>query len=791
MLSGEFIIRAKNGIRNYETARMIKRNSDGMFVYCVEPFQKLINNWNQEGMLDNPEAILNISKQTWRRVGLLAYYGYQYQDHSDLKWYIVTQILIWRTVDPNADFYFTHGLDGARWDDKYSAEINELERLVSEHFLLPNFNVSGQLQGIIGQPLNLYDSNNVISKYDITSDSNVTISKNGNQLTIIPNSVGKIKLNLENSDKLLSTPPILYASPDSQDVLVKGKYDPISYYIDLNVIGGAVTIHKQDKDTLKFEPQGNAFLSGALYGVYKEDGTKVTEIITNELGEATSSPLPFLGRGYVQEIEASEGYRLDNTKYYFEITEENMYPSLNVQEDVIDRKINIFKVFASDQTGFLTGESNVQFDIYLKSTNKFITSIITDEKGKASTVLAFGTYIVKQVTATQDHHKVDDFEITITEDKKEDMDILLSNSEIQAKLKVVKIDSETKKAIPRKGIKFKIFNVEKNEYVCQSITYPTVQNVCVFETDENGEFITPYNLKSGRYRLEEIEQKLDGYLWNPFSHEFIIGEDTEIITDSQYGIIFETRFENQPVKGKVTIEKKGEKLVFNNNSFFYQEILLDGVVYSLYAEQDIISGDGTIIYKKNELIGEYETKNGYILLDNLYLGDYCLIEQATVNGHILDKNKHCFSLKYKDQYTPIVSLDFTFKNYLEKGKLEFTKTDFVTSEALPNTKIQIYDADKNELIFEGVTDVNGKIIIDNLYVGSFYLIELEAPENYLLSTEKKYFQIKENNEIVKANMTNIKVPDTKLNDNSFFKFVICSLLLAGMGTFIYVIRNKK
>ena len=58
--------------------------------------------------------------------------------------------------------------------------------------------------------------------------------------------------------------------------------------------------------------------------------------------------------------------------------------------------------------------------------------------------------------------------------------------------------------------------------------------------------------------FEEIDQKIDGYLWNKESHEFTIDENSELRTDSEYGIIFDTEFSNMPVKGKVVINKVGE-----------------------------------------------------------------------------------------------------------------------------------------------------------------------------------------------------------------------------------------
>ena len=44
------------------------------------------------------------------RISLLAYYGYGYEGHSDQKWYAITQVMIWRTTNPESDIYFTDTL---------------------------------------------------------------------------------------------------------------------------------------------------------------------------------------------------------------------------------------------------------------------------------------------------------------------------------------------------------------------------------------------------------------------------------------------------------------------------------------------------------------------------------------------------------------------------------------------------------------------------------------------------------------------------------------------------------
>ena len=128
------------------------------------------------------------------------------------------------------------------------------------------------------------------------------------------------------------------------------------------------------------------------------------------------------------------------------------------------------------------------------------------------------------------------------------------------------------------------------------------------------------------------------------------------------------------------------------------------------------------------------------------------------------------------------------------GTLEFTKTDISTSEPLPNTKIEIY-TEKDELIFEGITDEEGKIIIEELRYGRYYILEKEAPEGYILNTEKMYFEILEDGEIVKCTMTNeqviIEVPNTLLDDNHLVEILGTLLIIFGIGVLISENKRKK
>lgn len=786
-IEGDYVVKEKGSTRKYQRMTYMIRNSDGQFVYCIEPGTPVSEGAVYPGQDYDQSYVANMTIEQWRRIELLAYYGYGYGNHTDIHWYTVTQFLIWQTVPHGYDIFFTDKLNGNRIT-KYTNEINELNRLVNEHYKIPSFSNTTQEMNI-GDTATFNDENGVLSQFEVSSSSKVNANISENSLNVTANEVGDASITLTKKDKNYSHPAIVYVHPTSQDIMMRGAYEPLNVKLNLHITGGKVSLKKVDMDTGLGIGQGDATLDGAVYGIYKEDGTRVGEL--NSVGGeyVTSDYLPSLGTFYLQEEKPSLGYELNETKYYFEITKDDLYPEVDVTEKVIERDLKIFKVFASDETGFLTGEPNVTFDIYLKSSGEKVTSITTDEKGYATATLPYGTYIVKQVTTTDDHEFAKDFEITVNENADDPIYKLIANAEITAKLKVVKVDAETGNTIPVSGIKFKIFDVDKNEYVCQV----TDKKQCEFETNKDGILMTPLPLESGTYRLEEVDQKLDGYLWNSEALEFTIGDESELINDETFGAVLEVKFENSQVKGQVEINKTGEKLVIENNSYHYDKIKLEGAEFELRANEDIIVG-GKTYYKKGDLVTTLVTdENGYATIGDLPLGKYILKEVKSSSGNVIDPTTYEFELSYKDQYTEVVYKKFDLHNEYPKGKLEFTKTDLSTGEPLPNTTIEIYTEDNNK-IFEGVTDENGKIIIKNLPVGKFYILEKNAPEGYILNPEKMWFEITENGEVIKSNMVNekiVEVPNTLQEKDILVEIISATLILAGIGIIVYAKKKNK
>jgi len=227
-----------NGYAKYQQMQFIRRSEDNKFVYCVQPYTDIDNNLPYyEVARDDYATVLNFTEEQWDRISLLAYYGYQYNengyDHTAKKWYAITQVMIWRTSNPESDIYFTDTLNGNRISS-YDDEIAEMEQLLASHYTIPKFESNLSLP--LGSSTTLTDTNNVLNNYKISSSENVTATINGNTITITATGIGDAKINLTKKTTKYETNPIVYFSNHSQNVFRVGNYDPVNTNIKLEVL---------------------------------------------------------------------------------------------------------------------------------------------------------------------------------------------------------------------------------------------------------------------------------------------------------------------------------------------------------------------------------------------------------------------------------------------------------------------------------------------------------------------------------------------------------------------------
>ena len=706
---------------------------NGVTAYCIEPGVDI----NTEIYSSTTDfGITNLSNDVIEYIRLVAYYGYDYEGHNSMNYYLAAQELMWDKIT-NRETYWVSTLDqnGPRID--ISREKEEIENLITNHNKKPSI-ANKSYNRTVGYSNTLQDYNNILSNYEITSINvdNFNPRINNNELYLPSYSKsGTIEITLTRKN-YQNKANFIYYQGSNQKLISAGTLDPINFKVYINNTGGSLTINKLDKDTGNNIPQGISSLENAKYGIYDSNNNLINTIITNKEGKASTNNNLSLGKYYVKEIEPSIGYELDETKYPFEIKSSNPNVTLNVYEQVIRRDIQIYKYLKEDNDETLIPDTDIEFSIY-DINNKLIETITTNKEGLAKTNLIYGNYIVKQNNNKEGTSKVNDFEIIVNGNSPNIIRFVFSSKLLTAKLKIDNIDSDSLLNINSEST-FKIRNIELDEYICQNITYPNVESVCEYKTS-NGMFITPNNLKVGNYEIIQTSTP-EGYKNNKESLVIRLDLNSKIIQDNEYGNYIEYDFLNDKIKSNISINVKGEEAFMSDNKITYKKKDLPNVEISLYADEDIITKDNVVHYKKGDLIDtKISNEDGQVSFNDLYLGNYKIVQTSIDNSYIENNEEYLVVLEKNKK--------FTIYNLLKKGDLKITKSDSFSKDKLANIRLNIYDSN-DELICDNITNKSGIMKLNNLPIGKYYVREVETINGYLLNEEIVNFEVIENDELI-------------------------------------------
>ena len=558
------------------------------------------------------------------------------------------------------------------------------------------------------------------------------------------------------------------------------------------------TIHlvKKDKETGR-NTQGDAAFEGAVYGVYAREniihpdgrtgilykaGSQVATMTVDKKGDASVEDL-YLGKYYVKEITPPIGYLIDEGEYDLECSYEGdlvktVERSTESSEQVMKQPFQVIKAANNGKTDadLLKGAG---FTAYLKSSLKTNpdgsydfasakpvvlttdgkTEMFTDAKGYACSIpLPYGTYLVKETTTPHNYKPVDDFLVTISENHPDEPQIwrILLDDEFKAKLKIVKKDDETKRPVLVAGTEFKIYDLNHKKYVEQVTTYPTTVTHKSYFTDSQGYLILPNNLSIGHYRIEEVTAP-DGYTLNQNYVEIEVDSNTAYQMDSVSGdVVIEVDYENHPVKGKLTVYKKGEMLAGFNKDFIYEEQFLKDAVFEVYAAEDIYSpdyqkdaeGNRIVVYAKDTLVTTITTgEDGMAVAENLPLGAYRVVEKTAPEGFVLNPEAEDVVFVYEGQDTPVVEQEVTIGDERQRVAITVEKQDAENGAVVAGAVFGIYNKEDitadgkvivaaDTLLQEMTSDEKGQAGCTlDLPLGSYYVKELKAPAGYVSSNE--------------------------------------------------------
>ena len=253
-------------------------------------------------------------------------------------------------------------------------------------------------------------------------------------------------------------------------------------------------------------------------------------------------------------------------------------------------------------------------------------------------------------------------------------------------------------------------------------------------TPNNKGDIDVTGLPEGDYEWREISTA-DGYMISSKKAITVTADKTA-----------KTEFINKasaPDKGKITIHKRDAETRAD----------LAGAKFEVAAAEDIYVGNGYCIYPKGTVIDTITTGADGIAETTkaIYKGySYTVTEIEAPKGYSIS-DEPTQTIKLVEQQAEFV---VDFDNEQNTIPFEITKTDISTGELIPDCSFEILNENKEQVI-TGTTDENG-IAKFQLAIGKYFYREISAPDIYEIDDTPYPFEITENDDIVKAEMTNKK-----------------------------------
>ena len=374
---------------------------------------------------------------------------------------------------------------------------------------------------------------------------------------------------------------------------------------------------------------------------------------------------------------------------------------------------------------------------------------------------------------------VDEFEKTgtITIDKVGDMLTGISTYDSDFG-KINRMEYE-KRSLP--GVEFTVYDMDGNA-------------VDTITTDEEGKGISK-DLPLGEYVLKETKTPA-GLAMNHKKYEVVLTKDKkDQVVDISLDI------ENDVIDTEINVYKVGEMLNPENGTFGYGKKPLEGIFFGIYTNEDIMDYRGESILPKDSLIGVIKTneEGKATLKAALVSGHYYFKELQTLEGYILDEEKHDFELTLENE--PVTVFDVNKENpavnKLEKAKVTLIKIDANNeSKKLPGAEFELFTADGKN-IGTYITDEKGEINISDLAFGEYYFKEKKAPAGYQQLADKIEFRMKGQDITITCRnhvIPKTAVPKLGFDDSTALfaaAFVAVGITGLGIGFSIYYKKQKR
>lgn len=568
--------------------------------------------------------------------------------------------------------------------------------------------------------------------------------------------------------------------------------------IDFNVDGTKTVVtleqyNKAEKGTITI------FKFGDIYKTVTEETVTAPTEATEPATEAETTPVDdtkIEETTVPTENATAPTKAVEPTKTIFD--EETTAPTEEVSEpEEITRYIPVF------EEGYLEGaefEITAAEDIktpdgvvhYKKG--EVVDTVKTSKNGKAVTKQIYlGKYLIRETKSPYGYiRNAESYPVTLSYAGET---VEVTNTDLTVHNQREKAEVTLKKIIERYeqlnlGTETELTKVSFAIYANEDITakdgkfIPKDGLIEIVYCDEEGNIKFETELPFGKYYVQEYTTD-DHYVIDDTKYEFEFAYSEDIDVEEVH-INEGKEIENKLKRGTVVTTKVDEE---------YPENKLSGAVFEIYADVD---GDGEFNKDVDILIDtmtESETDKGNYSLGDLVKGGYFMYEAEAPEGFVKDDNYHYFEISDDGDVINVENkAGVGFINKPIYGEIEITKRDVATGKLLPNAGFRIKDENGN-IVAEGYTDKNG-VAKFKLRYGKYTYEEFDAPDGYILDSKPYSFEIKEDGQIVKAEMTNEKqptpeTPQTGDESNMGFFIGLGAIAVGGLIAFLFLKFKKR
>lgn len=555
-----------------------------------------------------------------------------------------------------------------------------------------------------------------------------------------------------------------------------------SYTATNNWKQGYIKVVKKDVESGKVVKQ-----AGVVFDIYNSSNQKVTSIITNANGVATSTLLDY-GTYYVKESKAPNKYTvrvevsenvgvIENGKTY-EVTVLNTRVKGTVRISKEDTetwkkaqgeatlKGAVYGIYARN-TIYDPADNSVKYN-----TNDKVGELVTDENANASmSNLYLGEYYLKELQASKGYTldtNTYNFDLTY---ESQNVSVVTKNITVKERVisqafRIIKVSSDNNgEAELLEGVEFTIKSQKDIEQYGSWEKAPIAKNYkgeesAVLVTDSKGYAVSD-RLPYGIYIVRETKVPDDKYKVPDFT--VTITKDSD--EPQTWRIFNDTSFKSvvaivkQDVETQKTVQVAGAKFKIKN--------IETGEYFGYWSWNPL-----------PQYINSWETdETGTVMTgEQLPAGKYQLEEIKSPNGYLISSTPIQFEVTSNIAYetlpdgsTPVITVKQ--KDTAVKGKVNIEKqgevlVDFkdgkfiYEQKGLANAKYEIFaredildPSNDGKVIYKSgtvvdtvTTNAEGKATSKELPLGEYSVREIQAPEGFVLSDKVENVSLKYNDQ---------------------------------------------